>query len=976
MKKYTSVYASVLVTAAFLVLPTLALADTVGPINFENPPYVAGSISGQQGWSNAVNPAYDQAVVVNAGAPASFGAQSFRISDAVTSGSFGDWVFSKPLTNSVGETSATAGPYSAGTKQAHFEMSFDIVSTQAEQQPGLHISVSPDRGDGSRMSYLRFEDGANGINVFFDDVQGTSNPANFVETQIASGLSRTTPHTVKLTMDVVDGASNDVVNVYIDGVLVHTGTSWENYYRYDTEAAAEPTPRIVDDMLIQARGTATPADLGKGFLFDNVSLLSGPIPTPPPSTVSVHIFKYIDGKPATATNANNAAFPMQTSFTSSNLGSATNAPFTLSPTGWGGTDGPYEASFSNSNPGANYAANEVTGGSVVGADCTTGQPFAFSGYSTSTTLAAAAAAVTTTASPSFTNLQSDEYVVVWNKYCLPTPAITTPANGSTVTTAAMTEVDWTAVTDPAGGITYTYAVSNASTTNPDGSFTSTVYSQAGLTSPTIPTPGTAPGVYYLQVQAKDADGNTSAWSPTVMVTVSNTVTPPPTTLQVHVLKYLDGAKAVSVPGNYLFPMTATWDTANLNGGVSTSGTYTLGSSWGGAANLYGADTAAMQAPADYATNEITNDVDATSKVLPIDGTCVPGDYQLVGYTASSTAFDTNPADATPTAPSFSQVSTDQYVVVFNKTCPTTGSLTIQKNSIGGLSTFKFSGDGGIGSFSITTTGSKTGGAGTSQTFSNLTPGTYHITETTQNGWTMTDNECAAAVVAAGDPVVCIVTNTNNKLLGEIRGTKYEDIDGDGTLKDGDHHRIAGVTIYLDTNNNGVLDSGEPTAITDSHGNYDFVGLAAGTYHVREVVPTGWKETVPASGSYTIVLTAGQVAKNKNFGDFKFGTISGMKFNDLNGNGRKDKNEVGIQGITINLKGPHGFTASTVTDASGNYTFGNLGSGIYMLSEVVPKGWNQTAHPWPVRILSGTNSKNDNFGNTQHSKNRYGGFWGN
>jgi hypothetical protein len=131
------------------------------------------------------------------------------------------------------------------------------------------------------MSYLRFEDGANGLDVFFDDVQGTSDPANFVETQIASGLSRSVPHTVKLTLDTLDGPSNDVVKVWIDGNLVHTGTSWENYYRYDGESAAEQSPRIVKTVLFRESGTANLSDLGNGFLFDNLSLASGPITKTP-----------------------------------------------------------------------------------------------------------------------------------------------------------------------------------------------------------------------------------------------------------------------------------------------------------------------------------------------------------------------------------------------------------------------------------------------------------------------------------------------------------------------------------------------------------------------------------------------------------------------------------------------------------------------------------------------------------------------
>ena len=258
-----------------------AFADSVS-VNFEPSTYVLGSISGQDGWSNAVNPTFDQAVVSNTYGYSSFGSQSFRISDAVTSGGFGDWVFAKPLTDAVGEVDSTNGTFSAGVLQRRFEMQFDIASIMPEaQQPGLHVSISPDRGDGSRMSFLRFEDGATGLDVFFDDVQGITNPANFVETQIGTGLTRSVPHTIKLTLDTLDGTSNDVVKVWIDGILVHAGTSWENYYRYDNEASAEQSPRIVKTVIIQARGTATPANLNKGFLIDNLSLSSGPIPVDP-----------------------------------------------------------------------------------------------------------------------------------------------------------------------------------------------------------------------------------------------------------------------------------------------------------------------------------------------------------------------------------------------------------------------------------------------------------------------------------------------------------------------------------------------------------------------------------------------------------------------------------------------------------------------------------------------------------------------
>jgi uncharacterized protein (DUF2141 family) len=124
------------------------------------------------------------------------------------------------------------------------------------------------------------------------------------------------------------------------------------------------------------------------------------------------------------------------------------------------------------------------------------------------------------------------------------------------------------------------------------------------------------------------------------------------------------------------------------------------------------------------------------------------------------------------------------------------------------------------------------------------------------------------------------------------------------------------------------------------------------------------QTYPSGGSYTIVLAAGKISKKDNFGNFKLGTISGMKFNDLNGNGRKDNNELGLLGWTITLTKLHSsFATTTVTDGSGNYSFTNLGPGTYQIREVQQTGWIQTTNNPPnVTVQSGTVSKNDNFGN--------------
>ena len=283
---------SVATAVSLLSFAQLAHADSFS-VNFENPPYTLGVINAQDGWSSlgaagSGCAVYDHAVSSSLGT-VGFGLQSLRISNAVVSGCFGDQTFSKSLADEAGETTALNGGMSGGTRQKHFEAQFSLASAvPGSQQTGLYMSVSPDRGDGARMSYLRFEDQADGVHVFFDDVTDPTHAINgetFNETDIAT-LTRA-PHTIKFSMDFVDGPDNDVVKIYIDGVLIHTGTSWEDYFRYDTESnpSLVDVSRTVDSLLFRTGGsTNNPSVLGQGFLVDNLSLLSGPILVGPPTS--------------------------------------------------------------------------------------------------------------------------------------------------------------------------------------------------------------------------------------------------------------------------------------------------------------------------------------------------------------------------------------------------------------------------------------------------------------------------------------------------------------------------------------------------------------------------------------------------------------------------------------------------------------------------------------------------------------------
>jgi hypothetical protein len=188
--------------------------------------------------------------------------------------------------------------------------------------------------------------------------------------------------------------------------------------------------------------------------------------------------------------------------------------------------------------------------------------------------------------------------------------------------------------------------------------------------------------------------------------------------------------------------------------------------------------------------------------------------------------------------------------------------------------------------------------------------------------------------------------------GTISGQKFNDLAGDG-VKDACDPPVSGLQIHLfDKATSGV--AVHQHTLTDASGNYSFT-VPAGEYIVCEQggpAPASPAQTFPASdgsggacathvgvtGSrgYDIVLTAGQNVTSQDFGNFYGGTISGQKFNDLNGNGVKDAGDPPVSGLQIHLldKATTGSTVhlDTLTDGSGNYSFGPLQPGEYIVCE--------------------------------------------
>jgi|GEM_PF-3544800 len=251
-------------------------------------------------------------------------------------------------------------------------------------------------------------------------------------------------------------------------------------------------------------------------------------------------------------------------------------------------------------------------------------------------------------------------------------------------------------------------------------------------------------------------------------------------------------------------------------------------------------------------------------------------------------------------------------------------------------------------------------------FTGIPFGTYFVSETVPSGFQQTTPATREipVVLDFGHQAVSGLLFGNRAVVGSISGTKFNDANGNGARDTGESG-VSGVTIQL-RNSAGQLS----TATTDASGNFSFTNLPAGAYVLSEVVPAGSVQTLPGGGAaINITLTPGQNATGFLFGNQAAApaSISGLKFNDANGNGVRDTGEPGLAGVSIQLKTPSGQTLLATTDSTGAFSFTGLGAGAYVLSEVVPAGYTQTAPPAPgtfaVTLAAGQNATGFLFGNT-------------
>ncbi|MCB1033517.1 MAG: fibronectin type III domain-containing protein, partial [Acidobacteria bacterium] len=106
---------------------------------------------------------------------------------------------------------------------------------------------------------------------------------------------------------------------------------------------------------------------------------------------------------------------------------------------------------------------------------------------------------------------------------------------------------------------------------------------------------------------------------------------------------------------------------------------------------------------------------------------------------------------------------------------------------------------------------------------------------------------------------------------KLTGTVWKDVDGDGILDVGEAGRGL-ETVFLDEAPfNGIADAGEAVASTAADGSFDFIGIPAATYRVRQDldISQGWQLTSPSTGFHEVVgdpANPNQIFQGLDFGN--------------------------------------------------------------------------------------------------------------
>ena len=207
-------------------------------------------------------------------------------------------------------------------------------------------------------------------------------------------------------------------------------------------------------------------------------------------------------------------------------------------------------------------------------------------------------------------------------------------------------------------------------------------------------------------------------------------------------------------------------------------------------------------------------------------------------------------------------------------------------------------------------------------------------------------------------------------IASVSGVVFEDAGYDGVLGEEDK-RLSGIRVYaVDASGQSVAD-----AATNGRGEYTLTGLMPGVYtvEVQRKAGYGFTRLRPAEdgGSHVTALVGemgvtaemdiamGEALTGVNAGMLPASTVSGVFFHDVNDNGLRDENEIGMLGAEVRLVSEDGEIDLTQTPAEdGTYFFDGVMPGRYTLHYLlgehremakVVEGGNTVAHDGPDTV---------------------------
>jgi uncharacterized repeat protein (TIGR01451 family) len=300
--------------------------------------------------------------------------------------------------------------------------------------------------------------------------------------------------------------------------------------------------------------------------------------------------------------------------------------------------------------------------------------------------------------------------------------------------------------------------------------------------------------------------------------------PEPTTLKVHIVKYLDNGKGISPVSNEAeissFPMTSSWSAENIGAG---SGSYELGNYFGGSEYKYGADTSAMQAPADYSTEEVT---DGDVVVSDIEA-CSPGKYYLVGYKTGNSLGSAESNEFIEGTPSFTGLTSDKWVIVVNNECPDPEVETPQCSD-------------GVDNADTEDTLVDANDPGCHSDGNVNNGGSYHENDNSESN--EAEGQCSDGIDNDGeedslidslDPACHTDGNTGNPDSWDPNGSETDM----GTIIIVKNTEGGDGTFTFESN---FSEGNIQISTTEGSGQQTFSSLSAGTYSISEILPEDWE----------------------------------------------------------------------------------------------------------------------------------------